>query len=487
MAFTVFKQFRRRRHRHHDGMGNVSKLFVGAVSIEKHKQKFRLLKRRKPKLEDDIQEEFDVNNTIDHTDRESCSSNTNDSKEYIHHENSNEDNVAEVGCLPKRLLRKKETMTFMIHGFSESDKTRGQFYLSPAVQAHGYSWRLQLYPRGNDHSDETSEHLSCFLHYFASPRDQQAPFAQAEYVCGAYTMETQLCDYAIEKGKRSCCWGFEDFVQRDQVIRNYLNKDGTLCLKVNLHVAVDRRAVWYPPTMRQEPTLLQLYHSSEETGDTTFRVTSNQKGCRYYKAHKMILALRARILYELIGENALPDDEDEEWNDTAVELPGIDPEDFEAMLKHIYTIQEPVLSDEEVARKLLILADRFCLTDLKMYVESVLCDRFTFTNNAASLLLFSDAHSCALLKETTLDLYADDPCSFAKSASWPLVQESKKLLKELSEHVHTGCSFPNKLDVFSLREQLGEHGLGVDGSRETLLGRLKEWNNEAEKGTPSRE
>ena len=159
MVFTVFQQFRRRRHRHHDGMNNVSKISVGVVSIKKHKHSFRLLKRRKPKLEDGIREEFDVNNSIDHTGRESFSSNTKDSKEYIYQDNTNHDNVAEVGRLPKRLLRKKETMTFMIHGFSESDKTRGQFYLSPAVQAQGTAGDSSYIPAA---TIIPTKHLSTF-------------------------------------------------------------------------------------------------------------------------------------------------------------------------------------------------------------------------------------------------------------------------------------------------------------------------------------
>eukprot|EP00531_Pseudo-nitzschia_arenysensis_P004077 CAMPEP_0116155584 /NCGR_PEP_ID=MMETSP0329-20121206/22386_1 /TAXON_ID=697910 /ORGANISM="Pseudo-nitzschia arenysensis, Strain B593" /LENGTH=490 /DNA_ID=CAMNT_0003652629 /DNA_START=151 /DNA_END=1620 /DNA_ORIENTATION=+ len=490
MPFHIFPQFR-------NVMGNVRNAFRRVVPIQKRKIRSHL-KKRKSKLREDVaasQQTTHVNNRIDQTGRESCSNssnaniNINESNEYVCSENSSESKVAEVGSLPKRLLLRKETMTFMIHRFADVTKRRGQFCLSPELKAHGYTWRLQVYPRGNDHSNETSEHLSCFLHYFASPQDRQAPVARAEYVCGVYKTATQLCGFTIEPGKRSCCWGLENFVERDRVIRNSLDQEGTLTIQVNLQIAVDRRAVWYPSTMRQEPTLLQLYDSIEETGDATFRLTfvSNKKdysssrsqSCQHYKAHKMILALRARILYELVCEESLPEDEEDDYSGAAVDLPGVDPEEFEALLKHIYTIEQPIIRDEMAGRKLLVAADRFCLTSLKMYVESVLVDRFTSSHNAASLLLFADAHSCALLKERTMDLYADDPASVVRSEAWPLVQESNKLLSELSKHVHTGCAQNfrqnNDLDVFSLRERLGEHGLCVDGSQETLLGRWTEW------------
>ncbi len=499
MAFHILPQFRRRRHRR-IVLGNVRSVLRRVIQIQKRRIRLHQ-KRRKSKFRENVaaNQQPHVNTSISQTDRESFSStiktNINNSTEYVCNKNFNEDKVAEVGSLPKRLLLRKETMTFMIHRFAEVTKRRGEFCLSPALQAHGYTWRLQLYPRGKDSSIETSENLSCFLHYFAAPRDRQAPFAKVEYVCGIYKMPTQLCDFSIEVGKRSCCWGLENFLQRDRAIRNCLDQDGTLTIQVNLQIAVDRRAVWYPPTMRQEPTLLQLYDSVEETGDVTFRLTfaSSKKGysscqspsCRYYKAHKMILALRARILYELICEESLLEDEEDDYNATAVDLPGVDPEEFEALLKYIYTIEQPIITDEVAGTKLLVAADRFCLIDLKMYLESVLVDRFTSCRNAASLLLFADAHSCALLKEKTMDLYADDPESVVRSKAWPLVQESNKLLSELSKHVHTGCvqNFCqlDDLDVFSLRERLGEHGLCVDGSRETLLGRWREWNERKSK------
>jgi hypothetical protein len=286
--------------------------------------------------------------------------------------------------------------------------------------------------------------------------------------------------------------------------------------------------------MRREPTLTQLYLSSTETGDVTFRVptmtTTNtntnddiivghqkqhhqhhQQSCeyKYYKAHKMILALRAKILYELVCEESNDDDDDDDGA-VVVDLPGIDRETFETMLEYVYTVKRPLLEDAHTARKLLVAADRFCMTELKLYVESVLADKFVDETNAAELLLFADSHSCALLKETTMDVCVSDPNSVMKTPGWALIEESDTILTEVFEHTHTGCRkyFYNndddddddnnnknnngedkkedastkdsddkmdldRLDVFSLRERLDEVGLDVDGSRETLIGRLE--------------
>jgi hypothetical protein len=355
--------------------------------------------------------------------------------------------------------------------------------------------------------------VSCFLHYFASPNDRKPPVVKVEYNCGAYKTATQVCTFAIEKDKCSTSWGLEDFVRRDKVIRNYLDEDGALSIEVDIQIAVDRTFVWYPPFMRQEPTLVQLYNSMEENGDVAFCLTNSNKHegkswFRRYKAHKMILALRARILYDLVCEDESEDDH-QDCDSNAVDVPDIDSETFEAMLEHIYTVRQPTIRDEAEAKRLLAAADRFCLTDLKLYAESVLTDQFVVSSSAASMLLFADAHSCALLKEAAMDLCVSDPHSVSQSPSWAMVEESERLVSELSGHVHTGCRksfqnshshprgddvesgavgkdesqgaacFPNEndMDVFSIRERLCEHGLDLDGSRETLLKRLEHhWN-----------
>ena len=226
----------------------------------------------------------------------------------------------------------------------------------------------------------------------------------------------------------------------------------------------------------------------------------------------MILALRAKTLFELVSEEMAPFEDEPKYSSGVVDLPGIDRDTFEAMLEHIYTIKQPSIKNEEEARKLIVAADRFCLTDLKLYVESVLVDKFISPSTAASLLLFADSHSCALLKEAAMDFYVSHQNFVTQTPCWYLVTESEAILSELSKYVHTGCrqNFHgcngndthshttngeetskdgkselykssdnlNSLDVFSIREQLAEHCFNIDGSREVLLGRLRRFREE---------
>jgi len=438
----------------------------------------------------------------------------------------NEYRVAEVGQPPKRTLRKVETMRFKLHNFEHCQERRGQYRITPSLRAHGYNWKLQVYPKGDNRSSEETEHVSCFLHYFVSPNDRVEPTAKVTYRIGTHKTDTQLCTFSIDKGKCSTSWGLENFLKRKKIIEKYLDEDGALTIKIDIQIAVDRKIVWYPTSVRREPTLTQLYFSSFETGDATFRVlitninddNAIQNQYKYYKAHKMILAIRAKILYELVcGESSsstLEDDGDDgdDDNTIVIDLPGVDQYTFEAMLEHVYTVKRPLIENAQIAMKLLVAADRFCLPELKLYVESVLADKFVDELNAAELILFGDSHSCALLKEIAMDVCVSDPNSVMKTPGWTLIEESDTILSEILKHTHTDCRhyFYNndpdndndndendknnnnkedkkptchkdsdvnvdldRLDVFSLRERLNEAGLDVDGSRETLIGRLR--------------
>merc|ERR1712159_344056 len=84
------------------------------------------------------------------------------------------------------------------------------------------------------------------------------------------------------------------------------------------------------------------------------------------------------------------------------------------------------------ARSLLVVADKFGATDLKMFVESVLADRFLSHANCCEVLLLADSHWCGLLKEQALDLYCSDPMASIEGGNgYKLLKESPKLLSEL--------------------------------------------------------
>ena len=146
--------------------------------------------------------------------------------------------------------------------------------------------------------------------------------------------------------------------------------------------------------------------------------------------------------------------------------------------------------DIATAKEILLAADRFDCTQLKLYAESIIVDKFLVAYNAAALLVFADSYSCALLKEAAMNLYASNPKAVMKSEeAWSKVKESNRLLEELLLELvsrknwlqwreGTNNDNADDLDVTSIREELQEAKLEVDGSREILVERLKKYHQE---------
>ena len=228
-------------------------------------------------------------------------------------------------------------------------------------------------------------------------------------------------------------------------------------------------------------------------------------------------------MYELIRTTEEDHDDDCNRNITQLALPDIDESAFETLVLFIYKDGLPTITDNnndtgddnntsdgdfEKVKSILCVADQFGCTDLKLYMESMLVDKFISTSTAIELLLFADARSCALLKEACMNTYVADAntVTAANPEAWTQLTESNALLVELLTYatserkIYVPVVVPNKandknnqgtsttstneatptgedtedFDVTSLREHLVDKNLDCDGSREILLHR---WND----------
>jgi hypothetical protein len=364
-----------------------------------------------------------------------------------------------VGEPPHKRRREVETVTFIIHDFKNRNEKRSENINSPRVCAHGYKWIIQVYPRGDKGSPTDIEYSSC---YFTLAQEGEDVTASYTIRCKGYKGTVKF-PRMFRNGDGYVGWGFRKFLKRQSILDEYLEEDGSLVIEVDIQIADGNRAAWYPKKLQQQDVLVELYQdASSETSDVAFSV-----GETIYRAHKNILSVRAKKIYEMAEECD---------NGGPVPIHSMRGEIFKSVLDFVYAVKTPEIEKEDIAIELLVAADCYNCVDLKLYVEYVLVDKFLNAGNAAALLILADSHSCALLKEAATDLILTDKDTVKNTSGWAKIKESNRLLVELLEsNVSSNASDGDidKLDVATLREELEEADLELDGSREVLVNRLK--------------
>ena len=383
--------------------------------------------------------------------------------------------VVSVGPTPKLLKHEIQTMEFRINDFANHNQVRGKPIKTPSIRAYGHDWILRVFPRGSPSSREDFEYVSCFLLYVGDNDVDDEPSTMLSFRCKDTKRATDelhvFCKDCNNGDKR--LWGYQNFLKRTDVLENYLDKDGTLVIEVDIQIAEERKNIWYPDPLQEEPSLVKLYHTHESTSDITFDVDGKE-----FHAHKSILSVRAETLFELTND----DDNGRIRDGKIVTIFSTEADIFEQILEYVYTVKTPEIKNEGIAIKLLVAADRFGCTDLKLYIESTIVDKFLNATNAAKWLLLSDSHSCALLKEASMRLHVSDANTVMESKDdWSMVVESNRLLEELFKSNSSSSSSSNavvdveNLDVTTLREKLVYANLEIDGCRNILIERLKRY------------
>jgi speckle-type POZ protein len=289
-------------------------------------------------------------------------------------------------------------------------------------------------------------------------------------------------------GSDTSCWGYKDYPKRTDVLENYLDRDGSLLIEVEILNAVETEVVWYPQLNNMpNDVLVRLYDSSFAEGkdgedeDSTADVVFDVGGMEFY-AHENILSLHAKTIYELV--------KDHNKNDNGNTVPTQDIEDFifEIVLEFIYCVRTPEIKDKDIAIKLLLAADRLGCTDLKLYVESKIVDNFLDASNVAEWLVRSDSHSCPLLKEASMKYMHPMPVLYWSLKGGLKSRNHLVSLRNFSSsvranHLQRRTAIEQRktistillrfLNVTSLRKRLLDANLNIDGNREILVDRFK--------------
>ena len=209
---------------------------------------------------------------------------------------------------------------------------------------------------------------------------------------------------------------------------------------------------------------------NEEDSDVTFMVKKTK-----IPAHKLILKMNAPVLHGFCTEQ-------EEGG--SIPIKETTPKLFRVILRYVYGGDVPDSVTVDMAKDIIIAADRYEVAGLKLAVETTLVEALMLNgDNFSEWLLFADAKNYPLLKEQAtnyLDLMNSE-CTLE-------LRESPRLMEEMMVAMSSSGDDPRfsntgvNMTVNELRKKLDKKGMDVDGSKEVLIGRYQESNKRQKTG-----
>jgi speckle-type POZ protein len=158
---------------------------------------------------------------------------------------------------------------------------------------------------------------------------------------------------------------------------------------------------------------LESLESGNE-GDACFKV-----GQKTFTVMKHLISRRAPALGDMAASQP---------PGSVIPIDNVNPEVFGVILHFIYTDETPESTDP---RSVLEVADRFGCSHLKLIAEAEIVKAGVDKQNAAELLLFADAYSCALLREAAREFCVTHREAITESSAWQQLKESTDLSAEL--------------------------------------------------------
>jgi len=386
---------------------------------------------------------------------------------------------------------------FGIRNFASLVHPRGSYAETGAVRLCGKLWHLRVYPRGHSRSRTDAVVVSWCLVVRNDPDNEQyVDHQRGNSGSGsgdAFRYVFRVRDWAMDPSPRydlhqhSARYGYGVIGhRRSLMLSRGLDSQGTLVIDLGLRFfPVEHRgdallAASKRPKPNPEDLGSRLWSSRSESFDVSFLVDET-----VFRAHKCVLAARARTLLELT------EDEDNQHRHTPIPIVGSDPDVFGFLLEYAYKADDAEArnligkaSDPHAfAWSLLVAADKWGCTGLKRSVESVLAEEeFLLPRLCCDVLLKADAMSCTLLKERAMDKIASDPLAATRKLSaptstlqkeptgWDRLRESPRLLFELLAHAaaqrrnhrESTRSPEHSSAADFLRDKLSENGFEVD-------------------------
>jgi len=291
----------------------------------------------------------------------------------------------------------------------------------------------------------------------------------------------------IQKGVTCFCFDdswLHDFVTRDDILKQYLDRSGALTVYVALKLKE------YIPKNPTSTVILNLFNN-KDSADIVFEVCEQRKrtndrkrakaSTHTFHAHRLILQNYSTELAALCATSE---------GMTPAIVDDVKPEVFRHLLYYVYGGEIGEEDFVQHAKDLINAADKYGVTNLKLEAEVWYVQSTKITiENVIDNLLYADAMNCALLKEALMDFMVEKKVEVMQRVSFDDVPGHicKDLLAavarcgdvssddddEEEEDRETNYS---KMRIGDLRQKLDEKGLSldIDGSREALISTLKE-------------
>lgn len=367
--------------------------------------------------------------------------------------------VSSVDVGKPEVLSEKHTIQASFHGFENLPHKKGDRTCSPEMTCHGHPWKIVVYPGGGRDTEDTDSgpSLSVFLYYEGAGH----PKVNFTIRIGSAVKDFEKQDKNITFGSSRRNSGWKKFLLRRDVLdptKAFLVNE-TLTVEADIQVWIDAPQT-YTPRKRLRFNMEELLESGTE-GDTCFTV-----GAKRFVVYKGLIARCAPVLGEMADSQQPPG--------RKIPINDVEPAIFETLLRFIYTDEPPKVMHDP--REVLKVANRFGCSGLKLIAETEIVKAGIDAENAAELFMFADAHSCALLREAAREFCITHLSDIKNSAGWDHLKESTELSDEIVGASPTKFSETSydTMRVATLRKKLDEKDLEVDGTRETLIRRLKE-------------
>jgi len=319
-------------------------------------------------------------------------------------------------------------------------------------------WRLKIYPSGRNSVDEG------FVTVFLKDSGRVEPAnvkAKVEFsVIDSSGQRVNIRSVDKEYKVLNHAFGFSKFIRHTELFDplQLLLPDGNLTLHCTIRIKIMafKNVASHPLFGLETETGIEsekgsstfstqmlglLSSTSQNFSDVKIQCSDGEVDC-----HCALLAARSPVFKAMFSHST------KETESRIIQVEDMDKETCLRMLEYMYTGQ---LVTSNINLKLLIVADKYNVEDLKEFCERQLARNLDF-DNLMETLIIADRHNCKLLKEKAMNVLSVHSYQLLDVPDWKLQLSSNPgLIAEVLEKLITS-SPPVKRRRFSYNEMTAQ-------------------------------